>query len=426
LSVRAKRWSIAAAALVLLAGAVAGVPALKGVAGPASGVPVFEVERGEFIRRVHADGNLRAVAATLLGPPADVSQPLRIAWLAPDGMPVAAGDVVIRFDPSEMEEQLREGRHERATADSRITQQSVRGEGARRNMDRDAQTAALELDYAREFQSKDAAIFSRTEIIESEIDQELAMRKKEHAERTGGTHDELSRAEIDLLVIERRKAELKIQQAEKGLQGLEVRAPHAGIFVLKEWWGRRPEIGQMVWGGNAIAEIPALDAMEAQVFVLEADAGGLEVGLPAAVVLEAHPGREHAAKIKKVSALAQRRHNEVPIQYFEVTLELAATEPERMKPGQRVRAVISLDERHDALSVPRQAVFEKEGRQLVYVRRAGVFEPTEVTLGPAALGRIVIESGLHEGDLVALRDPTRPAEQAPAEQPRRESGPAIG
>jgi hypothetical protein len=32
----------------------------------------------------------------------------------------------------------------------------------------------------------------------------------------------------------------------------------------------------------------------------------------------------------------------------------------------------------------------------------------EVTLGPAALGRVVIEKGLQENDVVALRDPTAP------------------
>ena len=30
-------------------------------------------------------------------------------------------------------------------------------------------------------------------------------------------------------------------------------------------------------------------------------------------------------------------------------------------------------------------------------------------LGPSTLGRVVVESGLAAGDLLALRDPTRPA-----------------
>ena len=36
------------------------------------------------------------------------------------------------------------------------------------------------------------------------------------------------------------------------------------------------------------------------------------------------------------------------------------------------------------------------------------FSPVDVTLGPAALGKVVIETGLKEKDVVALRDPTAP------------------
>ena len=91
------------------------------------------------------------------------------------------------------------------------------------------------------------------------------------------------------MAIERRKAELQIAEAEQALQALEVRAPHDGIFVLQSTWGRKPEVGQMVWRGNSVAEIPKPETMEARVYVLEADAGGLEEGLTATVVIDAHP-----------------------------------------------------------------------------------------------------------------------------------------
>ena len=80
-----------------------------------------------------------------------------------------------------------------------------------------------------------------------------------------------------------------------------------------------------------------------------------------------------------------------------------------MKPGQRARAALMLDEQ-EALAVPRQAVFEKEGRQIVYLGRN--FEETAVKLGASSPGLVVVDEGLHEGDRIALRDPTRPTEPA--------------
>src|SRR5688572_13731030 len=78
-----------------------------------------------------------------------------------------------------------------------------------------------------------------------------------------------------------------------------------------------------------------------------------------------------------------------------------------MKPGCRVRAVLRLAEREDVITVPRQAVLEKDARKLVYRRRGDGFEAVAVKLGPASLTRVVVEEGLEPGDEVALCDPAR-------------------
>ena len=333
-----------------------------------------------------------------------------------------AGDVVIRFDPTELEDQLLEGRSERARTASRIVQKKVTEDKTLRDLDRDAGVADMDLAYAREFQSKDPEIFSRIDIIESEIDETLATSKKEHADAMRTIRKELGQVEMDLLDLERRKADIQIQQAESELRQLEIEAPHEGIFVLKEVWGELPQVGSVVWGGNRIAEIPQLDVMDAKVYVLEADAGGLEPGIPATVVLDAHPDRAYEATVKTVDALAQRRNRQVPVQYFGVVLQLEKTEPEVMKPGQRVQAVLVLDEQQDVLSIPRQAVFFKEGASIVYVRKMGAFEAVEVKTGAAGLGLVVVEEGLEEGDLIALRDPTRPLRGPAADDAQGEGG----
>jgi multidrug efflux pump subunit AcrA (membrane-fusion protein) len=133
--------------------------------------------------------------------------------------------------------------------------------------------------------------------------------------------------------------------------------------------------------------------------------------------------------VKNVAALAQRRNRRSPVQYFEVILELERTEPRLMKPGQRVRADLLLADLDDVISVPRQAVIEEEdGDKLVYRRSGGDFEPVKVELGPSALGRVVIESGLEEGDVIALADPTRRSTEtdSPAASSKVRGGPGAG
>jgi multidrug efflux pump subunit AcrA (membrane-fusion protein) len=390
-----KGWAIKtlfAGVAATAAGAVA-IPTFNGLTRE-SDVPVFRVERSSFARTVVADGVLEAEKTTPLTAPNEVRQQLTVAWLASDGTRVEADEIVVRFDPTEMQQNLLDGQAQKDTALNRIGKKETESEAVFENLERDEQMAGRELDYARDFQSKDPDIFSRSEIIESEIDQDLATRRKDHAQETRRLQEDLSAVELELIELEKRKADLKIDQAEAGLRSLEI-----------------------------------LDVMQAKVFVLEADAGGLEEGVAAEIVLEAHPLKRYQGTVKNVAALAQRRNRRSPVQYFEVILELEVTDPELMKPGQRVRADLFLEDLDDVFSVPRQAVIEEEdGDKLVYRLSGGEFEPVKVELGSAALGRVVIKNGLEEGDVIALSDPTSRSgsPDSPAAGSKSPGGPGDG
>lgn len=408
-----RRWWAVGGAVVLAVAAV--VPLLGQRNGRGDGwgdhraVPTAEVEAVRFVRRVPADGALEAVTATPLNLPPTVREPMRVAWLAEDGSRVVAGDVVVRFDPTDMERNLIDAEDDLRTAGIKLDRERTARASDLSNLDRDAELARRELENARDFQKRDDDIFSRHEIIESEIDEELSERRMEHSQQARDGRARLSDAELGLIGIERRKADTAIDRARQGLAALEMTAPHDGLLLLTRNRGEVVRVGDTAFPGMRLAEIPDLAEMKAEVFVLEADAGGLAVGQPAEVVVESHPERRFAATVQRVDSLAKPRLRGSPVQYFAVTLQLAETVPGVMKPGARVRASIDLGQLDGALAVPRQAVVSRDGKNLVYRRGAGGgFEPVEVTLGPAAMGRVVVSAGLEAGDVIALVDPTRP------------------
>jgi HlyD family secretion protein len=413
---------LGAVALVLLLGAF--LPLTGSLGGGGGEVPVVRVQKEAFVRRVPAQGNLQAVRATPVSVPMGAQGPFRIGWIAPDGSRVKAGEVVIRFDPSAIEKQLVEAGDELREVRLRIGKTETESSAELRKLERDAEMARLELENARQFLKKDAELFSRNEIIESTIDQTLVGKRERHAREAQRTKRELTAAELELLRIDMRQAEAKIQQARQSLQSLAVTAPHDGVLILKrDWRGETPRVGDTVWNGQPLAEIPDLSTMEAEVFVLEADAGGLKPGKRATVALESDPTAPYEAMIQRVDALAKPRLQGSPVQYFAVTLKLARTDPRVMKPGQRVQAHLYLDERKDALLVPRQAVFEREGKLVVYRREPGGFDPVEVALGPSSMGRVVVEKGIAAGDILALRDPNRSPEKT--EETPGQEGPSV-
>jgi multidrug efflux pump subunit AcrA (membrane-fusion protein) len=401
-----KRAALAIAVLAALGLTTARL--LRGAGARPGAVATFTVGKQRFVRRVTAEGNLRAVKATRLAAPRSGGRmgPLKIAWLTPDGTRVKAGDVVVRFDPSEPEKQLREGRSDLDSARAKLREEAVKSSAAVAGRTTDAVLASDELDQTRKFQSRDQTIFSRNQIIESEIDEHLAAAKQAHAERAKQIELRLARSNAAVIGVERQKAELAISHAQAALDAMAIVAPTDGVFVLeRDWSGAMPKLGDSLWPGQTVAEIPALEAMEASVYVLEIDGSGLADHQRAEVVVEAQPDHVFPGQIRLIDKLAQPRQPGSPVQYFGVTIQLDTTDRAVMKPGQRVRATLQLDQQ-DALVVPREAVFDRDHKTVVYRKAAAGFEPAAVELGPATSGRIVITRGLAAGDVIALRDPT--------------------
>ncbi|MEA2328698.1 MAG: HlyD family secretion protein [Thermoanaerobaculia bacterium] len=373
----------------------------------ASDVPTFRVEAVRFARRVTADGNLKSTKATTLSAPTDAPGQLKIAWIIPDGALLRKDQVVVRFDPTDYQTQLQAGREDHDSAGNKLFKTDSEASTTRTNLRRDARQATDELLAARQFKFDDAEIFSRFQRVESQIDETLAGRRKEHAEGVLGVRAKLSAADRDLVNIEQRKADLKIRNAEQGLHALEMRAPYDGILVLQhDWRGDVVRVGDTVWPGSPIGEIPDLNSMKAEVFVLEADAAGLAVGEKATLTIEGKPGSVITGKISQVDKLARPRFPRVPVQYFGATITLDHTDPALMKPGARVRAVLDVENRDGAFSIPRQAIFEKQGKKLVYRKHGDKFDAVVIEIGSSSAGRVVVTKGLAKGDEIALRDPT--------------------
>lgn len=413
---RRRAVAVVASGLALALTAIGAATLLR----PSSAILTGRALREPFVVRVMCEGTLRATTATAIEVPKEVDFAAKIGWIAADGSPVKAGDVVVRFDATEFEIALEKGHGEHSTSEHRIARAQTEATAARRGLDLDAAMAAREVDNAHTFAARDAEIYSRFEIIESEIDGTLAGARQKHAEAVRTTKEKVAKSDLALLEIERRKADLDIDHAQRGLRGLQVQAPHDGILVLeRDWRGDVPRVGDTVWRGYKLAEIPRLEYMEAEMFVLEADAGGLAVGQKAEVVLDSRPGVIYPGRVRQVDTLARPRLRGSPLQFFSAVVQISSPDPAAMKPGQRVRATLTLAEKETAIVVPREAVFTRDGGAFVYRKKAwGGFEPCQVKLGATALGRVVVERGLSEGDSVALTDPTRrPFVPAPVQRP---------
>jgi HlyD family secretion protein len=371
------------------------------------GIATVEVRSERFVREVSATGTLKAVKATPIVVPVESGRSQKVAALARDGSLLKAGDLVVEFDPWDADREAADGKADLSAAQAKIEKTQADGGKTARSLRLDRDVAKEQLSRAQTFLLTDDRLFSRNAVIESALDRDLFAKKADVAERKLSRNGRLSAAERALGEIEAGKARTSIANAEKSLRALRIVAPHDGLLLLeRKWTGEPPFVGDSLWPGQKVAEIPDLSNLEAKVFVLEADAAGLKPGLAVRLAIEGRPGVEFAASVVRVDALAKPRDRQSPVKYFETVLALEKPDPSFMRPGERVRAVIKLEEAEGVVAIPRGALFEKDGRRVVYRHENGGFVPVEVKVGRNSVSRIVVESGLRPGDRIALRDPS--------------------
>jgi multidrug efflux pump subunit AcrA (membrane-fusion protein) len=413
-------WALAVAAALALV-ALGGASLIRSI-GPDT-VATFEVRPGHFVREVEATGTLKAVKATPVIVPLESGRAQKVAFLAKDGALLKAGETVVEFDPYDAQKEAADGQADLTAARAKIDKAEAEGTKNERSLGLDRDVAKEELDRAETFKLTDEGLFSRHQIVESQLDRDLFAARSDVAGKKLDASGKLSSAERALGEIDAGKARLKVDIAAKGLRSLRIAAPHDGLLVLeRNWRGEVSFVGDTLWPGQKVAELPDLSVLEAKVFVLEADGAGLKAGLKARLAIEGRPGEQHEATVEKVEPLAKTRDSQSPVKYFEATLSLARTDPAFMKPGQKARAVVRLEEVDGVLAIPRGAVFEKDGKRVVYRRAGGRFAPVEITIGRQSISRVVLDSGLAPGDVIALRDPTAKRALGPTASSPGEAG----
>ena len=86
-------------------------------------------------------------------------------------------------------------------------------------------------------------------------------------------------------------------------------------------------------------------------------------------------------------------------------MQLDRVEP-RLRPGFAVRLNILGDQLPHAVSIPAEAVFQRDDKKIVYCRRLGGFEAREVKVRALSEGRAILE-GVPLGTVVALVNPEK-------------------
>src|SRR5262249_50916323 len=93
-----------------------------------------------------------------------------------------------------------------------------------------------------------------------------------------------------------------------------------------------------------------------------------------------------------------------------------------LRPGMLADVEIIVEPIPNALHVPVQAIFEREGKNVVFVRAGNKFEQRPIKIAKRSEATIVVASGVNAGDTVALADPFA----KPGDKKKDDKGGAMG
>jgi len=454
------RWIVMSGVLLLILGAV-GATVKNSFLSPAAvghNVLLEKVRRGDLVVSITEDGNVESAQNKDIK--CEVQGGGVILWLIKDGTIVKKGDELVRLDSSSIED--------------KISQEKITYEKARATMieaEKNFETAKIAVQeyvegtFAQSLQDLQAKATVAKENLESAknllvFTNKMARQGYVTTLQRDAQAFAVQRAQLDLGVAEtaitvlekftkpktqsqlestRDSAEAKMA-AEKAAFALEedrlnrletqlakctVVAPDDGMVVYaNEQQDRRGggtqqspvEEGAMMRERQSILKLPDLSHMQVKSTVHESKVDYLRRGMRARIRIQDH---EYQGVVTSVANQPE------PTNFFSGSVkEYAAivsidSDPHGLRPGMTAAVEILVANLPNVLSVPVQAVVEKNGRFYAWVEEALGPVKRPIVLGMSNNTRIEVKDGLTEGQEVLL-NPRATIEEAREEEKTEE------
>jgi HlyD family secretion protein len=402
--------TLAIAAVVV--GVAIGGFAMATRTGAVPDVPTVGVVKGEFVDYLQVRGEIRPVKSIVLAAPMQAGE-LQIVKLAKNGGAVKPGDVLVEFDGTSLRQRVQEKQSELKQANAEIAQVQAQQRITLQGDDTAVMHAKYELDRAKLDLGKRDLVskleFEQAKLAVADADQKVReAEQKAVSDRTG--------AQADVVAKQRKrgKAQYDLERAQQGLAALVIKAPSEGVVNIMpnyrsgSMFGSEVEFheGDRAWPGAQVVELPDLSSIHLEARLDESDRGRLKVGQVATVKIEAVPGKDFAATVDLISVLAKVDFSQgwPPPKNFDLGLVLKEPDP-KIRPGMTATARIGIERLPGVLIAPSEAVFQRDGRPVVYRLHGSMFDEQPIDVSRRGREQVAIASGVAPGDKLATRRP---------------------
>jgi HlyD family secretion protein len=402
-----RAWTIRVAILALLSGAGFAVYRIRTAQARAS-YPNAPAKRGEFRVLVRCRGSVRAQRSTGIYTP--VVPNLRIAWIAPPGSTVAAGDVILKFDSSTAEQTLMQQQAQlksaQASLDQAVAQSQITAQQDQSSL-ADSKFAVETAGYTVQQAQLEKGDLAGKEATK---DLEVSQAKQKLQEATIALHEASNASHIASLTRQRDKLQADVDLSASRIAKMVLNAPGAGLLLFNMNYSgvvttadAKPyKVGDNVGSNMVLGSIPDLTSLEMDVKLEEADRGRVTPGLDAFVVVDALPEANIPAKVSQVTALAEMSMEYPYTRSFRASAELLHPDP-RLRPDMNGGLDVVVNRIPNAITIPSKAVFTHDGKPVVYLAENGAYRRAAIEIQARNPDEVAV-TGIPAGASVALVD----------------------
>ncbi|HYB72967.1 MAG TPA: efflux RND transporter periplasmic adaptor subunit [Candidatus Sulfotelmatobacter sp.] len=326
--------------------------------------------------------------------------------LADEGDRVEGGQLLLRLDRREAQANVELAQANVAAARARLAQATA----GVSMLDEQIRTRIEETRATRERARKDLermrALFDEGAISRQQLDLAEADFRVTQATLEAAQANRDQRAvkdrEVEAARAAVKQAEAAAAAAEVQLRRMDLRSPVTGL-VTRRYVNPGDALGLGGVGtitlGGPLFTVVDTSRLYVGATIDEVDAGRLRMGQGAVVSFDAHPGETFRGRVSRIAPSVSTEKQEGRTVAIRITL---GEEHGLLKPGMSADVRVIVARLSGVLSVPAQAILERDGAKQVYRVEGGRARLHPIEGGQGTWNLVEVRRGLDEGDAVVV------------------------
>lgn len=370
----------------------------------------YKVKKGNLETLINCKGEVKGEKYTEINLPIEICDQelrvyqLKIADVILEGKAVKKGDYIAKIDESQLMNLMRTQVLDKEKTDADLRNTMLDSTVTLSNRRENIKNAILDLEY------------QKIDLEQSKYESEAYQRKTQMSYRQAELQvDKLKR---DYLLEKNRlkmqvgrfqtyvnRLQSQIDKYQKAIAATTIRTPEDGIVMFAKDWNGKPygkdtEIN--IWR-PLIATLPDMSKVITETYVKEIDISKIQLNDSVRITIDALPDKVFLGHVIKIATIGED-HKDFDMKAFKVIIRFEESNKE-LKPGMSSNNDIIIGKVKDQILIPVTAIFNKQGKKIVYVKRDG--NVVELPIVPTGENEqyVAIDKDLKEGDVILLFQP---------------------